>query len=41
MTEKRCYYCKYYRKSDNYCYFVGYGGKIDCQRFERRYGVYD
>ena len=42
MTEKEvCDYCKYYRKSDDYCYYRGYGCKRDCKRYERRQGRYD
>ena len=42
MTEKEvCDNCKYYRKSDDYCYYRGYGSKRDCKSFERRQGRYD
>lgn len=42
MTEKkRCGSCKYYRAIDNYCYYRGYGSKIDCKTYERKYGIYD
>ena len=41
MIEKRCGSCKYYRASDDYCYYRGYGSKLDCKRYERKYGIYD
>ena len=42
MTGKEvCDDCKYYRKSDDYCYYRGYGSKRDCKSYEKRYGIYD
>ena len=41
MTEKQCYSCKYYRKSDDYCYYRGYGSKNNCRRYERKWGIYE
>ena len=40
MTEKLCNSCKYYRKSDEYCYYCGYGHIINCKYYEKRYGIY-
>ena len=39
MTEKLCYDCKYYRNSDEYCYYCGYGRIINCKYYEKRQGV--
>ena len=41
MTEKRCCSCKHYRKSDDYCYYRGYGSKMDCKNYEMWEGIYD
>ena len=39
MTEK-CKVCKYYRATDQYCYYYGYDVQYrdDCKRYERRQG---
>ena len=38
MTGTICLTCKYYRNSDGYCYYCGYGYIVNCKFYEKRQG---